>query len=347
MKNIFEKIRENRRVVLKHILGWLVYLSYMNVMNALAVRYEDFFAFFKWFMIVIINHIPLIIHFYFTVNIAVTKFYKRKYLELTFLVVLSSVGYFLIRYWMNTVFYPSFGIDRYIEVSNDFFFDTIYLYILWSLYALGYYYFRKAIQHEKDLRILQESQSAAEMSFLTSQINPHFLYNTLNFFYAEALSVLPNLSKGIMLLSDMMRYAINNEEGDGKAPLENEVKHIKNFIEINQLRYGNRLYVHFELIGNTEYRRIMPLILITFVENAFKHGELLSELTPLEISLKIEENHLLFRLKNAIRKGPKEESEGIGLVNTRRRLTVAYPERHQLNVIEAEGFYEVLLKMDL
>jgi LytS/YehU family sensor histidine kinase len=63
--------------------------------------------------------------------------------------------------------------------------------------------------------------------------------------------------------------------------------------------------------------------------------------------LKIEENHLLFRLKNAIRKGPKEESEGIGLVNTRRRLTVAYPERHQLNVVESEGFYEVLLKMDL
>jgi two-component system, LytTR family, sensor kinase len=252
------------------------------------------------------------------------------------------------RYIINFSILPFLNIpNRYEDVSSNFALSTAYVYSQWFMYSLGFYYFRKAIQHEKDLRILQENQSAAEMSFLTSQINPHFLYNTLNFFYAEALPVLPNLSKGIMLLSDMMRYAINNEEGDGKAPLENEVKHIKNFIEINQLRYGNRLYVHFELIGNTEYRRIMPLILVTFVENAFKHGELLSEQTPLEISLKIEENHLLFQLKNAIRKGPKEESEGIGLVNTRRRLTVAYPERHQLNVVESEGFYEVLLKMDL
>jgi two-component system, LytTR family, sensor kinase len=344
MKNIFEKIGENRGVVLKHFGIWCLYLSYMILTS--WGEYDLMGGMIKTSIIIIISHSWVAVFFYLNVYYIFPNFSKRK-IVFTVLMILLVIIFHSIRYIINFSILPFLNIINRFEVGGSFALSTAYIYSQWSFYALGFYYFRKAIQHEKDLRILQENQSAAEMSFLTSQINPHFLYNTLNFFYAEALPVLPNLSKGIMLLSDMMRYAINNEEGDGKAPLENEVKHIKNFIEINQLRYGNRLYVHFELIGNTEYRRIMPLILITFVENAFKHGELLSEQTPLEISLKIEENHLLFRLKNAIRKGPKEESEGIGLVNTRRRLTVAYPERHQLNVVESEGFYEVLLKMDL
>ncbi len=345
MKNIFEKIRENWRVILKHIGIWMGYIIYASLAG--WGTYQSMNDFWKTFITIFISHFWLSFLFY-TYVFLIFPLFKINKLKFISFISITFIIYHTVRYYINFSILPYFNVpNRYDDITDDFFLSSAWIYIQWSIYSLGYYYFRKSIQHEKDLRVLQESQSAAEMSFLTSQINPHFLYNTLNFFYSEALPVLPNLSKGIMLLSDMMRYAINNDDAEGKVPLENEVKHIKNFIEINQLRYGNRLHVHFEQIGVMEYRRIMPLILITFVENAFKHGELLSPENPLEISLNVAENHLIFQLKNLVRKGPKEQSEGIGLVNTRRRLAIAYPERHTLRVSEEGGFYAIFLRMDL
>lgn len=346
MKNIFENIRENKGVIFIHLVVWLMYMTYIFLVS--HYDYEYFGGVWKTALAVLMNHTFCAVTFYSLSLYVYPCFTYQTYRRFFRLFLLTIIPCGLLRYLINYHVFPLLGIaNRYTQASNSFSLDTVWILGLWSIYSLGYYYFRKSIQHEKDLRLLQESQSAAEMSFLTSQINPHFLYNTLNFFYAEALPVLPNLSKGIMLLSDMMRYAINNDDAEGKVPLENEVKHIKNFIEINQLRYGNRLQVHFEQIGVMEYRRIMPLILITFVENAFKHGELLSPENPLEISLNVAENHLIFQLKNLVRKGPKEQSEGIGLVNTRRRLAIAYPERHTLRVSEEGGFYAIFLRMDL
>ena len=151
----------------------------------------------------------------------------------------------------------------------------------------------------------------------------------------------------ISLLSDMMHYAIDDDDEEGKVPLEKEITHIRNFIEINQLRFDGRLQVDFEVSGEVGILKIMPLILITFVENAFKYGELMDAQNPLKIHLALKEKHLFFSTYNRTRRGPKEQSEGIGMANTQKRLALGYPDQHRLEIRNEVDFYEVELEIEL
>jgi len=157
----------------------------------------------------------------------------------------------------------------------------------------------------------------------------------------------PNLSKGISLLTDMMHYAIDDDEGNVKVSLQKEIKHIQNFIEINQLRFNGRLQVEFNVVGVEDKHEIMPLIMLTFVENALKYGELFDKNNPLKITLKVEENDLFFTTHNLTRRGPKEDSEGIGIDNTQKRLSLGYADNYSLNIKHEPGFYEVALYIKL
>ncbi|MEI9957995.1 MAG: histidine kinase [Ferruginibacter sp.] len=132
---------------------------------------------------------------------------------------------------------------------------------------------RKILEAQK--MQLEVDKSQANFKFLKSQINPHFLHNTLNFLYAKSLPYSPELSEGILTLSDIMRYALNESNGsDDKAPLKDEIEHVRNVIKINQLRFSNNLHVNFEVQGILNDVEIVPFVLITIVENAFKHGDL-------------------------------------------------------------------------
>jgi two-component system, LytTR family, sensor kinase len=145
----------------------------------------------------------------------------------------------------------------------------------------------------------------------------------------------------------MMHYAIDDDDEEGKVPLEKEITHIRNFIEINQLRFDGRLQVDFEVLGEVGSLKIMPLILITFVENAFKYGELMDAQNPLKIHLALEKNKLFFSTYNRTRRGPKEQSEGIGMANTQKRLALGYPDQHRLVINSEPDFYEVELEIEL
>lgn len=196
----------------------------------------------------------------------------------------------------------------------------------------------------------KNDQLDAENKFLHSQINPHFLYNTLNFFYAEALDVSPRLADSILLLSDSMRYALEiKQNARGMTLLENELTHINNLIRINQYRFHDHLQIQFLISGDTTSVCIAPLILVTFVENAFKHGELQNARDPLVISLRISapDQLIIFSTHNRIKKGPKEISTGIGIENVRRRLQHLYGTQHKLEITEDEEYYNVSLALPL
>ncbi|TDB68860.1 sensor histidine kinase [Arundinibacter roseus] len=221
------------------------------------------------------------------------------------------------------------------------------------LVSFIYGYARRAIRDQRELTKLAEIRQKealhqqelqkqvvdARLQSLKYQINPHFLFNSLNFLYAQSLPLSEDLSRATLLLSEMMRYALNENSDESKVPLEHEIKHLENFLEFNQLRFSNRLQVNFSTEGNIHFRRIMPLLLITFVENAFKYGELHDAQYPLIINLLVTENALTFFVKNKKRSGPKENSTGIGLDNIRRRLLLGYPERHTLTIDDTEHFF--------
>jgi hypothetical protein len=194
---------------------------------------------------------------------------------------------------------------------------------------------------------LENEVTHARLQALKYQINPHFLFNSLNFLYAQALPLSDPLARGTLLLSEIMRYGLQENSDEAKVPLEQEVRHLQNFVAFNQLRFANRLHVRFTVEGNTAFRRIMPLLLITFVENAFKYGELHDAQYPLDIRLVVDTERLLFRVYNKKRSGPKEHSTGIGLDNIRKRLELAYPQRHTLTITDEPTTYTAELTITL
>jgi LytS/YehU family sensor histidine kinase len=231
----------------------------------------------------------------------------------------------------------------------------------WSLeimfvtpFGFAFYYAEKITIQQQAQRAIEQENFKLEQSIidtqlnkLKNQINPDFLFRKLDYFYQESLPHSASLSKGISLLLDMMHYAIDDDDEEGKVLLNKEIQHIRNFIEINQLRFDGRLQVVFEVLGEVGSLKIMPLILITFVENAFKYGELMDAQNPLRIRLVLKENHLFFSTYNHTRRGPKEQSEGIGIANTQKRLALGYPDQHRLEIKSEIGFYEVELEIKL
>ncbi len=201
---------------------------------------------------------------------------------------------------------------------------------------------RKILEQQKLQLEIEKSQ--ANFNFLKAQINPHFLHNTLNFLYAKSLPYSSELSEGILTLSDIMRYALSEGNAiDGKAPLKDEIEHVRNVIKINQLRFSNKLKVDFVVEGVVNGATIIPFVLITLVENAFKHGDLKSMEDPISIHLKIEGNKLNFICRNKKKSGPKELSTGIGLDNIRKRLELAYKSNYRFEITDDAGFYTTQL----
>jgi two-component system, LytTR family, sensor kinase len=201
---------------------------------------------------------------------------------------------------------------------------------------------RKILEEQK--MQLEVEKSQANFNFLKAQINPHFLHNTLNFLYAKSLPYSPELSEGILTLSDIMRYALSEGNArDGKAPLKDEIEHVRNVIKINQLRFSNNLNVQFDVEGVVNGASIIPFVLITLVENAFKHGDIKSNDNPITIKVKVDDNSLWFYCRNRKKSGPKELSTGIGLDNIKKRLDLAYNKNYSLDIRDEAEFYSTEL----
>lgn len=201
---------------------------------------------------------------------------------------------------------------------------------------------RKVLEAQK--LQLQIEKAHAHYNFLKAQINPHFLHNTLNFLYAKSLPYSPELSEGILTLSEIMRYALGeNSVKDGKALLKDEIDHMRNIIKIHQLRFGNSLQVLFEVNGIINGAAIIPFVLITIVENAFKHGDLKSAANPIEIALNVRHNTLVFHCRNKKKTGPKELGTGIGLDNIKKRLDHTYGDQYSLHIKDETDYYTTQL----
>ena len=199
---------------------------------------------------------------------------------------------------------------------------------------------RKEIENEKLM---------AELRFLKAQINPHFLFNTLNNLYYLAFTNSPNTTEVIAKLSGMMRYMIY-DSNHVKVPMSKEIEYMENYIALEKLRLNNQIPINFEVRGNTNNLTIVPLIFITFLENAFKHGvSNNSEDAWVNILIEIEGNQCIYKVENS--KIPKntnnEEKSGIGLQNLKRRLALSYPENYELKVVDEYDHYSVQLKLNL
>lgn len=218
---------------------------------------------------------------------------------------------------------------------STFFFYFVSLVISFVVAFILYFNIRTKRQKE-----LEKQKLDAELSAIKYQINPHFLFNSLSFIYSKTVPLSEEVSNAVLLLSDIMRYALGKEEdAEGKVALEKEITHLKNVIGINQMRFNNKLSIQYtETLGDPN-TRITPLVLITLVENAFKHGDLLDPANPLVIRIETGGRKTYFFITNKKKGGTKELSTGIGLKNVRERLQLMYGDKHQFKITENEHFY--------
>ena len=193
----------------------------------------------------------------------------------------------------------------------------------------------------------QEDKLNAELSSLKAQINPHFLFNTLNSIYALAVKKDDKTADAVINLSELMRYIIKDAHNN-KVALEKELNYIGNYIDLQKSRLGNTARIYFTSTGNVEGKEIAPLLLITFIENAFKYGINPDEDSEIRIAIDVEKQDVHLQVFNKkVKTINNTGSTGIGIINTKERLQLLYPSKHHITIQDTNTYFSVDLIITL
>jgi len=207
------------------------------------------------------------------------------------------------------------------------------------------------LESQREKKELQSQTLQSELKFLKSQINPHFLFNTLNSLYALTLKKSDQAPEIVLKLSEMMRYMLY-ECNEREVPLSKEINYLKNYLELEKIRQGKKMEINFAMDGEVGHQKIAPLMFIPFVENSFKHG-ISNQISAgyVNILLEINQNEVTVTIENSktasVPSPSGKKSGGIGLVNVKRRLDLLYPDKYDLIIDEDPNTYTVKLCIDL
>ncbi len=203
-------------------------------------------------------------------------------------------------------------------------------------------------RNELDKKEIENQKNLSELEVLKSQINPHFLFNSLNSICSLAVKKSDEAPDAIIMLSELMRYMLYEVKGE-RVLLSKEIAYIENYVNLQKLRLANKEQVSLRIVGDIHSQRISPLILISFIENAFKYGIDTTEETSISITIDAYENDVTFNCVNRInkRKKKQDDNSGIGIQNTKERLKLLYPDKHQLSIQEENNMFIVNLFLKL
>lgn len=293
----------------------------------------------------------LILFFYFNYYVLVPRLYsKTKYFQFTLIVLACFIITMLLPGLMPGGEHGMRPPPRYPDAfprppaPNRFFFNVRQHVFLF----LASFFFSLMLRIRERLHQAEEEKLQSELSYLKAQVNPHFLFNTLNSIYALAIEKSDDTATAVVKLSGMMRYVLSDAVHDF-VPLEKEINYIQDFVELQELRFGKNMPIQFRVNGIKEGRRIAPLILITFVENAFKYGVNAEAEMFIDVEINIEADTLRMKVYNKKVKVQQqmETSNRVGIENTRNRLRLLYPSTHELIISETVEDYTVLLTLTL
>jgi two-component system LytT family sensor kinase len=233
---------------------------------------------------------------------------------------------------------------------GPFWMTNLFLYLFFLLVICSYFFTNEWVKHEKQKRELIETQFTTELNFLKNQVNPHFLFNTLNNLFSIAQRNNDDeTANGISKLAGLMRYMLYDSSVT-KVSLQKEIKNIEDFIGLNKLRYTNEeVVVSMHTSGNIEQAFITPMLLLPFVENAFKHGISIEDTSAISIFMVAEKNKILFECSNPVAEKDivkQTEHGGIGLENVKRRLLLLYPGKHILTITDSGKIFTVKLEIE-
>jgi len=327
--------------LIQHVAFWcLSFLILLNVQKVSAeVKVIDL-------IYTAIFHIPLMAVVYLNLQLLFPYFLEKgKYIQYTLFALLTL----------------AFGAEFYLVLFDhwiDYFFEGYYFiafYSFWdiSLYLVVFLATTSLLRLARGwfrLKEIETEKNKAELKALQSQINPHFLFNSLNSIYSLARKKSDEVPHKIVQLSDLLRHVIYDSEQDF-IPLESEITMIRNYIELQNLRIARWQNIAFVLTGSPAGKRIAPMLILPFIENSFKHGIKGGQLNAfVRIELSLEENILTLLVRNSKGKAVQiheNEKHGIGIENVKKRLKLIYPETHLLRVDNGETEFSVHLQIHL
>jgi sensor histidine kinase YesM len=344
MSPLSHKINKN---YLKHIFAWVAYALFFHFTNLLTKPENKLFFAFLYL-------IPFIATFY--ISLFCLNLYKEKG------VVWSVASFFIVFFIMASLGYlyiyfilPEFEVVIYTtKAFKPFLQEALSGYFRFFTFALLFFYLGKAEENaykvhrlEQQEMMAQQEKLKTEYALLRSQVNPHFLHNTLNALFSQALPLSQNLADNILKLSSLMRYSMESMDGEGGCVLvQKELEHLKTLIEVHKLRFGDTGCIVFKVEGEIDQQLVPPLSFITIAENAFKYGDLSSPETPLMIIVKLANDKIVFTCRNKIKAKPLLfSSSNIGISNLSKRLDLTFPNRYQMSgkVINSIYHFELVI----
>jgi two-component system LytT family sensor kinase len=340
----FEKFRIRREDLVAHIVFWFMYFIFLVWSDFYQSSFSHILltSFIYLFIIAILVYTNIVL-------MVPSLLYKGRYAAyLAYFIALVLAGG-TSRYWVFTYFLPSNELTQ---------FPGLYVYFNWffkTAFEVAAISSLKIIQDrlltKENLQAVEKQRSEAELKFLKAQMSPHFLFNTLNNIYFLIRKDPSKASDSVLKLSEILRFRLYGTN-DSKILLEGEIKYIKNYIELELLRYEDRLIVDFEVDGGEVPFLVEPFFFLDFVENAFKHNSILTETNGwIRIKFNITRSRVDFEIRNSCEVPEEEEHQkpskrvGIGMPNMRKRLQLLYPDKHGLKVEKNDQEFSVTLSI--
>lgn len=341
----------NSSFIAVHMIFWIgVWFFYVYFFSYNSSD-PDFVTWFSTFLLPVTMITTYFVVYYLIPKYLLLKKYALFALYSVYTIILST-WLILMTIFASLLFLSNLQVDEMPPMSRNYVFILILVYLIVLLVSfvnlLNHNFQTESKNKELQNKILatQLQLKDQELQYLKKQIHPHFLFNTLNTIYGFALKQSINTPDIILKLSNLLDYILY-QVSKPMVSLKEEVMHLKEYIALEQMRFQDTLKVSFETKNTELDMMIPPMLLIPFVENAFKHGNLIDGYLQVEINIILENNALLFKIKNTVKTEVSPiKKPGIGLENITKRLDLIYPDEYQLIVKTEDNWYQVDLLIE-
>ncbi|WP_374950083.1 sensor histidine kinase [Mucilaginibacter sp.] len=345
--------------LLRHVLCWIIFISYELTFIHFSVgtlgRLTNFVVFYTLNITLFYVNAHILLHF---------AFFKtsKPYLTAIGLTIIELPLYLIIKYSIDCVIAdPAHPIAGHIPLNDLYAVTNIWRGIYFIGLSIAYWSMLYMIRfkdrnHEMEIEQLKSRAKTLELenkymsvenAYLQNQISPHLLFNSLSFIHNEVYKVSADAGNSVSRLSDLMRYSLVSADETMTVSLSQETAQLENLIELCRMRFREQFFLRFKRKGKISDVKIMPLVLVTLVENVMKHGDMGDKKHPAHISLELEGNRLIFETRNLKRNTNLYAKGGLGLRNIEKRLSNYYQGRYKFLIHDEDDLFAVNLTIDL
>jgi two-component system sensor histidine kinase AlgZ len=335
----------NRYRLLRHVVFWLIHIPIFSFLFKIPEQ-----SYWQMHLLSALWVPAFILYAYPIMYWMIPRYLlKEKYLQFSLLLLAWAVAGYFFNYVFRTqaLFRVSDGLNYKSNNRNPWAAASYLSMNVMAGFGCMIVLFKYWMRKQKQFLLAEKEKATAELQLLKAQIHPHFLFNTLNNIYSFSMKGSQKTTEMIAQLSSLLSYVLYDCR-NSDVLLEKEIEVMKNYINLEKERYGNKLEVSINIEGDIEHKRVAPLLLLPFIENAFKHGTSEQLDKPwLSIDISVKQNILRCKVLNSKNELYHNDQIGIGIENVKKRLSYLYNDKHELKLNDEVNFFAVSLMLEL